>query len=172
MVAVPSAFTVWLCGWITWNPDRWERFYFVPFKQCFQLLFCNRNWMRIANSDSTRACISYFSLDCTAKTKFSSDKLLGVLLIISGSRLLKWENIPWPGWVVKLVAKTVMKMNSLLAAIFFRLCSSNCVWLLRTSQLLQGGDFCETGCTNRSRGWLLRLKPQMFSQKPRILLLS
>lgn len=25
MEAVPSAFTIWVCGWITWKPGRWQR---------------------------------------------------------------------------------------------------------------------------------------------------
>lgn len=45
---------------------------------------------------------------------------------------LKWESIPWPGWRVKLAAKTTMKMCSLLlVAISVRLRSGNCIWMSR-----------------------------------------
>lgn len=45
---------------------------------------------------------------------------------------LKWESIPWPGWRVKLAAKTTMKMCSfLLVAISVRLRFGNCVRMSR-----------------------------------------
>lgn len=128
MEAVPSAFTIWVCGCMTWKPAQWQRLRL-------------RLWLKINNKEwlNTSVCFLSSWYCVSLINHYWSDRIFTVFLVTSRSVLtlrpagcrLKWENVPWPRWDVKLAAKTMMKMSSLFVAISMRLSPESCVWLSR-----------------------------------------
>lgn len=157
MEAVPSAFTVWVGGWITWKPGRRQRALTCTVNthivHNYSFFFSQQKKMN-ENNDNTLTCIQYKSIQiyCTSLIQHCScHRIFFVFLIISSSSILtrrplgchlKWENIPWAGWGVKLVARTAMKMSSLSVAISVCLRSENFVRLSRRHMTAAGRQSC------------------------------